>query len=1296
MGQNYAQSEGIMSRRLFRLLCVAAGAFAALVLTPSWALGQTGQGTITVTVIDSAGGALPGAQLRLQDLATNDIRTATTGDQGTYSFVNLSIGTYGLTVSKDGFQRQQYESITVHAVETTDIKASLRVGGVAQTVEISGDVTPLIETTSNAISDNIDMKQLEDLPIQGRNVGQLSSLVPGYNGTWNGLPSAAQSNSIDGISGSESRRKFMGNSQPLNQARLEDIAEMTVQTSQLDLDQGFGQADMQVSFVTRSGTNNFHGRAYEDFQNAWLNANSWYNDATGLPKAHLILNDFGGSLGGPIIKNRLFFFGSFAMSKQPGSVNGSNTILTSAAQAGLFTFTGTDGQTHSINLFTQVAQPNGLPSTVNSVTAQQQSAISAGLQGGTVRPSADPNINTVSWLAPSPVTMYFPTVRVDYNLSQKIRLDFAFNETKNLQPTAALPLFPGSNFHDQTAGNKLIDYTASIGFSWTLSPSLINQFRGGWLYAFQDYAYNAAPIWTTEPAVTWSLTSSGQGFPNLPTSNFYPTITATDSMNWQHAAHTISFGVSFFREQDHYWNPVSGFATFKLGLTNGDPALNAFSTSPLFATATQSQLAEAENMYAQLAGRISSVSGSHPLNKTSGQYSTGYGSFNLDELQQAWGLFFQDSYRARPDLTVNYGLRWDFTGDDHDLTSAYHSLDQASVWGPSGINNSFQPGVLPGTMNPEFTARGHQYAPWNVSPQPAIGIAWNPQNAAGFMGKLLGPAGDTVIRTGYSLRRYTEPYQYFWDAASSYGAFFNQSFYLNSNTSGQPGTFTPGSLSLGGTVPAYGVTPTTYPTNYPLSGTTFVNPYESNSPLAATGFDPHIHQPYIQSWNFGLQRQLTNKSALEVRYIGSRTIHQWISLNTNEVNIFENGFLQQFKQAQTNLALNTAGGNPNSFANNGHGGQAATPIFDQAFRNVPASEGYSDGAFIQQLRTGQAGGLAASLAGGQGGGYFCNLVPTSFVPCGPGGTAGYRGAGGTYPINYFQANPFVSGQEIGYMTSAGYSNYNGLQVDFRQKAWRGLQFDANYTWSHTLGVSSPPTQWTGQVNQFTLRNLAKSYGPSPYDTRHSIHANGTYDLPVGRGRRLLNQGGIVNGVFGGWTVGSILTYQSGVPFQLFGGYYTFNDYGDGGIGLNGVSVAQIQKSMGAYRVANSPFVDIVNPKYLVSATGGGANPNYIAANASAGTLGQNPYLYGPHYFDEDIAISKIFPIRENISSKFQAEMLNAFNHPNFGTNFTNPETEGLVNGLNNSITSVENNSFGTITGPTTGARVIELRLSVQF
>ncbi len=192
--------------------------------------------------------------------------------------------------------------------------------------------------------------------------------------------------------------------------------------------------------------------------------------------------------------------------------------------------------------------------------------------------------------------------------------------------------------------------------------------------------------------------------------------------------------------------------------------------------ASSAQLSEAEQLYAVLAGRISGVIGQFPKSQTGNTYRQRVGAFNLDELQSAWGLFFQDSWRVKPTLTLNYGLRWDFTGDDHDLTGAYHGATLDAIYGPSGVGNLFQPGYLSGDMNPMISARAHQYGAWDISPQPAFGFAWNPQFADGFLGKLLG-AGKTVIRGGYSLRRFTEPQQYFWNNASDYGSFFYQNFF---------------------------------------------------------------------------------------------------------------------------------------------------------------------------------------------------------------------------------------------------------------------------------------------------------------------------------------------------------------------------------------------------------------------------------------------------------------------------------------------------------------------------------------
>lgn len=1274
-----------------------------LMLAVCWAVccvsarAQSGsQGSVVVTVLDPSGDVVPAAHLELVDVGTNDVRRADTKDKGTYSFVNLNIGTYKLTVAKDGFATQVFTSIAVHAAQTTDVSVPLRVGQANQTVNVTETATPVVETTSNAIGTVIDIKQIEDLPVSNRDLTALSQLTAGYNGTWNGLPANDQGNNIDGVIGSSSRMKFGGNSTPAVTPRLEDIAEMTVQTDMLDLNQGFGQASMQINFVTRRGTNQFHGRVFGDFQNSGLNANSWTDNASGVRKDKLIKNSFGGSLGGPVFKDRLFFFGSFAVTKEPGTTTATNQAFTSAAQSGNFTYTGTDGASHSVNLLSLAGQTNSsLPTTVNSVTAAQFQTINSALTSGSVSGTSDPNYNNVRWNSPSPTTYYYPTVRVDYDLTQKLRMFLAWNMTKQEQPTVTAATFPGSDFKNQIAGNQTKNYSASYGIDWILSPALINQFKAGYLYNATKYAYNSAPLYATEPTVYWGFNNFGANTANnmsgqtyqLPITTYYPILTLSDTATWQHKAHTFNFGFSWYREQDHYWNAPAGFPNYNLGLTTGDPALQAFSSSTLPDSSSKSQQ-EAQQLYAILTGRIgypnylgsqSSVSGQFAYNAKTGAYNTGIGAYNLNELSKAWGVFFQDSWHITPTFTLNYGLRWDFTGDNHDLTSAYHSASPSAIYGPSGVGNLFNPGSLNGDMNPQLVARSHAYDPWNVSPQPALGFAWNPHIANSVFGD-----DKTVIRGGFALRRFTEPYQYFWDNASDYGAFFYQNFYLNANNTGQAGTFSPGTLSLGNALPAYGLSPVTYEQSAAESEFTFLNT------VGVVGIDPKIKQPYSQSWNLGIQRQLGNSRALEIRYNGNRTVHQWIAVNPNEVNIFENGFLDEFKKAQQNLALN--GGT--SFANNGAGGQQALPIFDAAFAGeasggpgIPMVD-YANSQFINYLQTGQAGAMAQILSGINGTvPYFCNLVGASFSPCAT--NAGYTGGGAGYPINFFQANPFAAGSSSSYMTAAGYSTYHALQLDFRQNAWNGLQFNANYTWSHTLGLSTT-NDWTSAFPSYTLRNLRRGYGPTIYDLHHVVHFSGTYDLPFGAGRRFLNSGSIADKMLGNWTVGTILTLQSGAPTRLLGANYTYNDYGDGGIRLNGITASRLQSAVGVHRVNGAAYVNLIDPKYLAS-TSGGANTNYITPNTEPGTIGDVVYLHGPHTFADDVSLTKAFPIREGVNFKFQAEFLNAWNHPIFGNTYGNQSwsQNSLVDG------NVQATDFG-LGGEISQPRRIELRVNIDF
>jgi hypothetical protein len=1237
--------------------------------------GQETRGRINVTVLDPQKAVVPDAALELVDLATNETRKATTQAVGTYTFVNLPVGKYRMTVTKPGFRVAVYDEVTVSATKSTDIETTLQIGSPTETVTVQA-VAPVVETSQVTIGSVIDMRHIDTLPIVGRDISQLARIVPGYTGTWNGLPSIAQGSNVDGVIGSSSRMKFGGNSAPSVQVRLENIEEMTVQTDQLDMNQGFGMAAMQSNFITRRGTNSFHGNLFWDLRNDNLNANSWSNNARGVKRAEFKLNEFGGNIGGPVLKDKLFFFFSLSTARQPGASTRSSTFLISSAQQGNFTYVGTDGQTRTVNVFAAArAYDSTLPGTVNSVIAGQLQRINQAVPQGRVSTTTDPIINSVDWTSINPTTRWFPTFRVDYTPGAKWRVNLAVNQTKSQSPHSAGPYFPGDYFVNHVGGNKSNNITSSLGIDWTATNTLLNSFRFGYLYTAGWNPWGSGPEFseyvTNPERVGWPLVTSPMQH-NVPISTFYPVFNISDTVSWQKGAHTLSIGFSFYREQDHYWNPPE-LTNTTLGLVAGDPATDALTNTGSYQPlpfASNTQQGNARNLYALLTGRISNIQGSFPYDPKAGKYIQERARyFTLNEVAKAYGLFAQDSWRLRPNLTVNAGMRWDFTVASRDLNGAYHNGDLSSIYGPSGIGNLFKPGTLTGNLNPTLEERPQPYNSWYKTPQPFLGLAWSPKFSDGFLKKLLGE-GSTVFRASFSMRTFSVPYQYFWNNASDYGSFFYQFYSTTARNVSGVGSFTPGSLALGQQYPQFLLAPESYAKTVPLANFTFNNSQTSNG---MNGMKYDISQPYTMSWTLGIQQKLGESRALEIRYNGNRTLKQWISQDVNEVNVFENGFLQEFKNAQKNLAIN--GGS--SFANlNPAGGTVALPILTGAFtgdRNGSQTNAqFRSSTFITQLNTGGVGSMASALTRLGAAPFFCNLVGPSFTPC-----AKYVTTGAGYPINFFQANPYASGIPSTVMTDAGFSNYHSMQVDLRQRFWHGLQFDVNYTWSHTLGVSTP-NDWTGAYYNYTLRNLREGYGPTLYDLRHVANVSGTVDLPFGSGKMWFNQKGPIDKVIGGWTIGTIMTYRSGAPSRLLGGYSTFNNIGDGGVVLNGLTGEQLQAAVGVYKTSAN-FVQMIDPKYRT--TGVGANTSFITANTTPGQFAPLIWLWGPGGFECDMSLTKETAMTERTRISFQAQFLNAFNHPIFRS----------VPGGN-----VRSSGWATTTGASNNARVIEFRLKISF
>ena len=795
----------------------------------------------------------------------------------------------------------------------------------------------------------------------------------------------------------------------------------------------------------------------------------------------------------------------------------------------------------------------------------------------------------------------------------------------------------------------------------------MNQLKVGYLYSASFYTSPDTSYRNSDAeTVNWGYSNynmSGQAY-NLPTSREQPVGNLSDDVTWIKGKHNALFGITMYRDTNKYWDAPTGVPTVTLGFADIDPAIKALTKGSVASASgttasnvTDTALGGLRSFYATMNGRVSYIYKQATLDVKTGQYSNSGFLYNrLNELMKSWGWYAQDSYKILPNLTLNYGIRWDFTGPNRDQEDKYHSMSTADLFGPSGSWNLFKPGTLSGTNDPVAVTGRDPYKAWNVSPQPAFGVAWAPRDNASAIERILG-GSKTVIRAGFQLRRFTEPQQIVWDAGSNYSTGLFQDRWAQPDTSGAVGTFQPGSMHLGDAFPDLAVSPSSYSKKIHMSEYTFGG-------AAYTALEDNIRQPYTESWNFGIQREIGLGRAIEVRYVGNRTVHQWLSNDVNEINIFENGFLKEFKAAQANLAA----GDGSSFGYSTGGNHL--PIMEAS------GVDFTNPDFITMLEKGNVGAMAAQLSNTMS--YYCTMVGAAFGPC---ATNGYTGGSGQ-PINYWLANPYALGSWTGakLVTDQGFSTYNSLQIEARQRDWYGLDFDVNYTWSKTLGTASSG-DWTGGYNQFTIRDMRSSYVPASTDLHHVIHGNATYQLPFGKGRFFLNNNALLDKIVGGWSVGTIYTFQSGAPFRIAGLYNTYNDLNDGGVNLNGISAKDIQKHVGVHYVPGSSSDVAATPYFLPTDYAKSLiTSKKITANTTPGTMAQKLWLWGPHQSFDDISLNKTVTVFGKMKGKLQCEMINAFNHPTFA-----PSTYSIDNA----------GSFGQ--GYSSGdPRVIEIRANVEF
>ena len=857
------------------------------------------------------------------------------------------------------------------------------------------------------------------------------------------------------------------------------------------------------------------------------------------------------------------------------------------------------------------------------------------------------------------------------------RLDWQIKPTMDFH--AAYDLWwrklPGTQVYngDQVYVNnfKSSYQTITAGFDWTITPHIVNQVNVGLLNVQEHYSYDNSydPYASVNNIIYTPPTFTNGGSvlaPTIPTNALTeprnnPVRDVFDGVTWNKGKHTFTFGGDYRNSSAHDLS-LSNPPAQTIGIDSANDPINAQFNATNFPglITTGTNLQDYNNMkslYAMLTGRLSGISGTNNFDTATKQYKTLGALVELDA-QTVGGFYVQDNWRITPQLAINAGFRWQMSGAIHTPTAQYTQPKIADLYGPSTA--PFQPGQLNGVANPMLYAQAYTYSADLVEPAPNFGFAWNP---AKWAGKL-------VVRGGAAISYYDEGWEPWEQAAifSNPGVKQSASIISNPVGSSQPaGFYSAGSLSLGQT-PTLALAPAAYAPPFAQSAFTFKNTFYAT--------DPNLKTPQVQNWNLGVQYKIGWDTVVEANYVGNHVIHMWQNFNINVVNIFENGFLNEFQQAQANY---TASGGKNF-------GGANTPILNQSLGT--GSSNFTNSTYLNYVKTGQAGQLASTIATSST--FFCNLVGgANFAPCAAKGFTGST----KYPINFFTPNPYSAGSAT-LLSDPGTSNYNGLQLQVKHPVGHGLTLQANYAYSHAFSNRYASSD-TAALNFVTLRNQKYNAGPAPTDIRNALKTYAVYAIPYQGHNELTKQ------TLGGWVVSPIFTWTTGRNFKLIGGTNTVNvnnsnGTGDSGVVLNGVDAHSLQKKgVGYYRQAspNNPLL-LLNPALF--------NPNNptqatVAPAATAGQFGQFVYLTSPQFVNTDFAITKYFPVWEHVRLNIQTEFINIFNHPNFavqttaGTNSpaaaasiaSAPTTQGAIS------------TVGTAQ-PNGGARAIQFRTNISF
>ncbi|MBI3951115.1 MAG: carboxypeptidase regulatory-like domain-containing protein [Acidobacteria bacterium] len=1220
-------------------------------------------GKISGTVTDVRGDVVPGAEVAVINSATNFEYKTTSNTDGFFAVTAIPAGVYAVRVNAPGFKQILVRDIKLDVSAAVTVNVKLEVGEVTELVTIEGGGEVLLNKSSQTVSSTITGRQITELPFVSRDALDLLLTLPGTatpgtprSSSVNGLPKGALDITMDGINVQDNYLRSSDGFFTIVRPRIDSIEEVSVTTSNPGADSA-GDGAVKIKFVTKGGTNEWHGGGWWYHRNTALNSNYFFNNQARLPRQVILLNQFGGKLGGPILRDRFFFFFSQDEFRLPQSSFVRRNIIKPEARRGLFSYVRTDaghqGEVNTVDLMT-LAGMNGLPSTIDSPIANVLEQIDQSRSTTSVR-SLDLLRDEIGFNSRTYDRRSFSTLRLDLNISNNHHWEgvYHYQYFNNF----GSPIIPGFS---QPSGQISNRYLLSTALRSTLAANKVNEFRFG---------VQGAPV-AFNPKVGLGDFPSGfiLNFPSFLTSPFRAPIGGrntpfyqwSDNFTWTKGTHNPNFGMNFslIRSKVVDYDPFglgNSIPDISFGILPTDPADQMFNTTNFPGVSTANELPRARSLYAFLVGRVTSVTGSVYVNDKTKRYEQFLPLVQKTEHVE-YGFYAQDSWRVTQEFTLNYGARWEYQGAPKNTNNIYSTPGYEGLWGISGNGNIFRPGVLEGKPT-VYNLVGDQsaYERDLDNLAPSIGFAWSPETNNWLLRKIVGTGGKTVLRGGYSIS-YTRE-----------GLTILNDFMIGPN----PGPyafgqhiadvdFPAGSLLLRTGIPPLVRVPQEY--QFPIAQADFQ--YRGIGPNA---FVPTLRTPYVQQWSLSFQREIARDTVLEFRYVGNHGVKLFRQFDLNEVNIFENGFLQEFLNAQNNLRISRQLNRGANFSNQGLAGQVRLPIFEAAFGN-PRAPLFRNTTFVSQLDTGEAGRLAQTLA-----------FSAAFYP---------RLVAAGYPRNFFVVNPeSVAGNYI--LDNGAASSYNALQIELRRRMSKGLLAQANYVFSKSLTNFSAVDSVVYQ-NYITIRNPDVNKGLSPFDITHAFKASWIYELPFGPGHRWSTGSGVVNKLIGGWESHGIVRFQSGAPFRLTSGRLTFNGSATAAftpttVVLKGVTHDQLQKMLKIRKMLDGRVFYF--PEQLIAADGR-ANPKFIDSPTTPGELGAFFFLHGPAFYRTDLSLVKKTAVTERANIEFRAELLNAFNNINFliGNQSVNSTDFGRVFDAYR--------DFGTTNDP--GGRIVQFVFRVNF